>query len=176
MTQVLEEYLAPLLTIVGWGIILFNADRTALRSESRSAIDSCIEKLEVLIALTSDYLHEKNGASGSNVNYSYENKVASCVTFIEMKNNYLYKRTGKFFIEKSELIKLRRKLNPSASKEEIEDGLETVQDLIGALEDSFISRFSVKWYMYIPFWGRIYLFITLLLLTYFGLASFFIGA
>lgn len=37
--ELIKGYLAPFLTILGWGIVLYNADRIALRNESRSSID-----------------------------------------------------------------------------------------------------------------------------------------
>ncbi|ENM3825729.1 hypothetical protein AB5A11_003495 [Vibrio cholerae] len=77
--ELIKGYLAPFLTVLGWGIVLYNADRIALRNESRSSIDGCIKKLEELITLTQEFMHEVDKTSSKK--YQYEGKVAALCIF-----------------------------------------------------------------------------------------------
>ncbi|NOI32178.1 hypothetical protein [Vibrio coralliilyticus] len=176
----LVKDLAPLLTILGWGVVLYNTDRISLRNESRAAIDACIKKLEELIELTYEHIHDKSSEKKENStdiselkNYRYEGKVASLLSIIDTKNSYLYKRTHKRFIDNDSLVQLRTKL--ASNSEELDEGIEISLDIIDSLEETFSQRFSRKWYHFVPYWLRITIVIAIWCVIYFGVGSFFIG-
>ncbi len=174
IVELLKQYLAPFLTILGWGILLYNTDRIALRNESRSSTDGCIKKLEELIDLTYDFIHADNPSSSEK--YQYESKVAALTSSLETKNAYLYKRTRKVFMAETKLVELRTKLSPHVSRDDIEEGIEISMDLMESLEETFCKRFSEKWYHFVPFWIRITLIVAIWCFLYFSIGGYFIGS
>ncbi|EHU4932342.1 MULTISPECIES: hypothetical protein [Gammaproteobacteria] len=172
--ELIKGYLAPFLTILGWGIVLYNADRIALRNESRSSIDGCIKKLEELITLTQEFMHEVDKTSSKK--YQYEGKVAALTSSLETKKAYLLKRTHKEFIVADTLVSLRTKLNPNESNDVMEEGIEVAMDLMESLEETFCNRFSAKWYQFVPYWIRITLLVAVWCLIYFSIGGYFIGS
>ncbi|NOH21463.1 hypothetical protein [Vibrio cyclitrophicus] len=171
--DLLKEYLAAFLTILGWGIVLYNTDRIALRSESKSSTDGCISKLDKLVDLTHEFMHEDKRSTSQK--YQYEGKAAAIISNLETKNAYLLRRTSKQFMPSDQLALLRSRLNPNVSKDEMGEGIEIAMDLMESLENTFCSRFSEKWYHYIPYWCRITLVVGLWCLFYFGFGGYFIG-
>jgi hypothetical protein len=181
--EVFKE-LTPFLTILGWGIVLYNTDRISLRNESRSAIDGCIKKIEDIIELTYEFIHYENDAAkggasahikrGQRRSRQYEDKVSSLISCIETKNSYLYKRTNKEFIDEFSLIQMRIKFDPKS--DDLDEAIETALDITSSLEEKFSKRFSKKWYHFIPFWIRLTFIIGIWCLLYFGMGSYFIGS
>ncbi|EMB9232133.1 hypothetical protein U9606_004941 [Vibrio harveyi] len=170
----MKDYIAPFLTILGWGIVLYNTDRIALRNESRAAVDGCIKKLEEFIELAHEYIHDlsKEDVEDS-VKYRFEGKSSSLLSSVETKSNYLFKRTKWKFIEDSQIVDIRS--NAVSDKDKLEEAIEVAMDVIDLAEDKFSRRFSKKWYHCIPFWFRITAIVGIWCVIYFACGMYFIG-
>lgn len=140
----LEGYLAPLLTVFGWYILLVNTDRIALRTESRAAVDSCIKKLEDLLDTTSTYFHLSK--KGRDAKYRYETSASFILSTIETKKSYLHQRTGSKFITDEKLALLRTLFVPSIDKAMYQQCIEEVMDTVELLESEYANRFGENWY------------------------------
>jgi len=172
--EAIKDYVAPLLTIFGWGIVLYNTDRIALRNESRAAIDGCIKKLEEFIELAYECIHELNeGSSADSVRYRFEGKSSSLLSSVETKNNYLFKRTKSKFIEEAQIAIIRSNAVPNEAK--LGEAIEIALDVIDLAEDKFSKKFSRKWYHSVPFWIQITAVISIWCVIYFASGMYFIG-
>ncbi|MGC9458921.1 hypothetical protein [Vibrio genomosp. F10] len=137
----LQNWLAPLLTIVGWGFLLFNADRIATRTEARSLCDKCVDKLEELIK----YVNEQHLTTQKNQDdeYNFQEKVNIYLFSVETKTKYLKARTSYTFLEPKKLASLRRLSSDPIKSDDI---IELSRELIESIEVQYSNYFAGGWF------------------------------
>ncbi|EHR6401697.1 hypothetical protein KUK74_002687 [Vibrio parahaemolyticus] len=137
----LEKWLAPLLTIVGWGFLLFNADRIATRTEARSLCDKCVDKLEELIKYVNEQLLATQAEQDND--YNFQEKVNIYLFSVETKTKYLKERTSYTFLEPKVLATLRSLSLDGSKSEEI---IELSRELIESIEVQYSNYFAGGWF------------------------------
>lgn len=122
------RWLPSLLVVVGWGIVIFNANRTSRRAEVRALCNSCIEKLEKI----DEFVLSKAFEEGCR--YDIESVIISRITLVEIKGRQLLKKTGYTFWNESRINEIRSNANNQAEQYTIHESL---LDTIEEIETSF---------------------------------------
>ncbi|PSW70020.1 hypothetical protein C9J41_20670 [Photobacterium sp. GB-50] len=139
------KFITPLLTVLGWGFVLYNTNRSSKRSETRSQCDKCIDKLEKLISDSNKYVKKKNKEKevkvedlNKNDDYDYQDTIRLHLMSLEQRSKYLKKRTANNFICLDEIAKIRNLSVNYTNYEEIE---EIALDMIENIEETYNECF-----------------------------------
>ncbi|QPB84992.1 hypothetical protein CWC22_019175 [Pseudoalteromonas rubra] len=125
MENSLSNYISPLLIVIGWLVIFWNANRTAKRSEIRSLCDKCIDIIEKLY---------ESIQSTEDTNNTLETRVVHTISLLELKGKHLQAKSNIIFFDSSKFAKIKSLSDKLEEKDEIQ---ELLLDIVEDIESKF---------------------------------------